>query len=455
MYEGTVPAALRSIVAEHARLWPEGSDVYVGSSGTLLVERTLAGSVGARGLRLHSNDVTAAGCAVGWYFAGQPVPFTLREDAEEELGWLREYLDGPTATLATLMLGAKWLPWLTKPGAYHQRMVAGYRAQWPRLHAATVRKLQAATLRLESFTAGDVRQFLADAPPGCPVASFPPFWGGGGDTQSAGLEDYFTWPAPTQEPLDEDGGAELIDLICDRPYWILGLNEELPALEPYRVGYVRSTPRAQPWFVFAHPGVARYVGPDQKTAPVLMPRLGEHDQLGPDLRLHPLTSPQFNSLRSAYLGKGIAPGEPLFGCGVSSGGRIIGAFGYLWTPRYGLDAYLMSDFAVAPTRYRRLSKLIVMAAISQEAQLLMQRAVSRRVTGWVTTAFSHNPSAPKYARGVPGVVLFARKPCEDGVHPWQLQYGGPLGQWTLPEALARWSARHGQLVTGDTREHAE
>jgi len=42
-----------------------------------------------------------------------------------------------------------------------------------------------------------------------------------------------------------------------------------------------------------------------------------------------------------------------------------------------------------------------------------------------TTAFSDNPNSAKYGRGVPDMWLVSRKqPSGDGVHAYQLQYGG-------------------------------
>ncbi|MEU5859266.1 hypothetical protein ABZ799_28475 [Nocardiopsis dassonvillei] len=64
----------------------------------------------------------------------------------------------------------------------------------------------------------------------------------------------------------------------------------------------------------------------------------------------------------------------------------------------------MSDFPVSWSRNRRLSKLIVMAALSAESKQLHQRSLSRRLTGWSTTAFADRPSS-KYGRGIPGARL--------------------------------------------------
>ena len=443
MFQGTIPAEMRSIVTQHAKLWPDG-DVYVGCSGNLTIERTLA----ATGrFRLHSNDVNPYSCALGWYYSGQPVRFAVAEESADQLGWLHldGYLDDTAGTLATLMLGTSFLHFVGKTGTYHQRMVAAYREQFPRMHAETVEKLCGNTLSLDSFYAGDLRDYLDEIPADAPVASFPPFWGAGYREMFQGITDHFTWPEPEYTDISDDDKHTIVAKLCDRPYWLLGFHFELEELEDYRVGYVRTSPRGMPIWVYANPGVTRWIGPTQKTERVLMPRLGKWDELGDDLTLHPITAGQFNTLRSAYLNNKIAPGAPLFSCAVSSGGRIIGAFGYL-PPKYGLDAYLMSDFGVAPTRYKRLSKLVVMAAISSEAQQLVQRALSKRVVGWATTAFSHNPTSAKYGRGVPGIKLYSRKPCDDGEHEYQLNYGGPLGQWTLSEALAQWRVKHSQEV---------
>lgn len=444
MFQGTIPAELRSIVAQHARTWPD-HDIYVGCSGNLTIERTLHGL--NQGFRLHSNDVNPYSCALGWHYSGAPVPFTVKDESRAELGWLHDdgYLDDSAGTLATLMLGTRFLAFVGKNLPYHRRMVAAYHDQFPRMHAETVDKLGKVTLQLATFYAGDVRDYLRDIPPDAPVLSFPPFWSAGYVQMFRGITDHFNWPEPEFEEITDDDKHQIIEAICDRPRWLLGFHFELPELEPFRVGYVKTGPRAMPIWVYARPGITRWVGPRQKTEPVLMPRIGPNDQVSGDLTLHPLTPAQFNTLRSAYLNRGIAPGSPLFACAVACGGRVIGAFGFL-PPKYGLDAYLMSDFAVSPTRYKRLSKLVVMAATSSEAQQLVQRSLSKRVTTWSTTAFTNNPNSSKYGRGIPGVSLRSRKPCDDGVHTYQLQYGGQLGAWTLADALELWHAKHGRVI---------
>ena len=108
--------------------------------------------------------------------------------------------------------------------------------------------------------------------------------------------------------------------------------------------------------------------------------------------------------------------------------------------------YLLSDFPVAGTDYPRLSKLVLYAALSKEAQALAQRSLSRRVKHAVTTAFTDNPVSMKY-RGL--FELIGRKELPRGSDPvkdhrYMLNYAAAMGAWTLDEGLAEWKAKHGK-----------
>jgi hypothetical protein len=441
MFQGTIPPPLRQIVHEHAATWPADRDVYVGCSGNFTIERTLA----PLGRRLHSNDVNPYTCALGWYFAGQPVPFTLKSESREHLGWLEDSLDDGVGTVATLMMGTEFLDFVGRSTYYHLRMVEAHRDQWPRMYPETIERMKAHTLRLASFFAGDVRDYLDQVPDGAPVVLFPPFWADGYKTMFRGLEKHFDWPEPSYRPVDLDGKHEIIDRVVDRPNWLLGLQERVDELEPFRAGYVKVSPRAVPIWVYAQPGTTRYVGPRQKTAPILMPKIGPDEDLQGDLRLHQLTPAQFNGLRSQFLDPRIDPGDPVVTFAVSCGGKLIGAFGYKLDNQDGLGVYLMADFPVGWSKYKRLSKLIVMAATSREATHVLERLRSHRTIRWATTAFSDNPISGKYGRGIPGVRLLSRKECEISNHKWQLSYVGNLGDWDLAGALDIWSRKHGKV----------
>ena len=444
MFHGSIPADLRSIIYEHADSWPD-TDLYVGCSGNFTIERVLHSRPGER-RPIHGNDVQSYSSALGWWLAGEPLQYRLKDENRELLTWLEPYLTTDTDLLASLMLGTRFLQYVGRSGVYYERMVRATIGQFPTMHAKTVEKLNRLTTRLASYYCGDVRAYLDQAVPAdAPVAMFPPFFAGDYEQQFAGIDDFFEWPAPTYDLLDEDGKEQIIGAVLDRRHWILGLHIAREELRPWLRGVVQTSNRGMPIYVYASSGARRVVQPAQQVAPILMPKIGPDDGLGDQMAIHVLNGGQFAAIRSQFMSKTILPGSPLLACGVSVDGQIIGAFAYL-PPKFDPScAYLMSDFPVSWTRYRRLAKLIVMAAASREAQLLLQRSLSKRLTAWSTTAFTDNPNSAKYGRGIPGVKLQKRTdPAGDGIHRYQLQYGGPLGDWTLTEALAEWKRRHGK-----------
>ena len=222
------------------------------------------------------------------------------------------------------------------------------------MHAKTVAKLNALTVRLASYTCGDVRDYLREVvPASAPVAMFPPFYSGDYEAQFAAIDTYFDWPAPSYDLLDEAGKEQLIAAVLDRPHWILGLHVARKDLRPWLRGVVQTSNRGLPIYVYASAGTRRVVRPAQPIAAIPMPKLGPSEELGDRMALHPLSGGQFAAIRSQFMSKSILPGSPLLACGVSVDGRIIGAFAYL-PPKYEPTcAYLMSDFPVSWTRYRQ------------------------------------------------------------------------------------------------------
>ncbi|MBT3167531.1 hypothetical protein HTV80_31240 [Streptomyces sp. Vc74B-19] len=448
MFHGSIPAPLRSIIYEHAGTWP-GEDIYVGCSGNFTIERVLAARFGDQ-RRIHGNDITAYSCALGWYLSGDPLDYTLREEYEESLGWLKPYLEDRTDLLATLMLGTRFLQYVGRDGAYYERMMEATRDQWERMHDKTATKLRNLETRLGSFFAGDVRDYLDnEVPESAPVVMFPPFYSSDYQAQFAPIDAAFNWPEPSFDELTEDGKERIIEQVQDRPNWVLGLHIERPELRDKLAGVVQTANRGLPIYVYAASGPRRIVRPRQPVEPIPMPKIGADEELGDRMTIHILTGGQFAAIRSQFMSKTIKPGSPLIACGVAVDGKLIGAFAYL-PPKFDPNtAYLMSDFPVSWTRYRRLAKLIVMAASTKEAQLLVQRSLSKRIDSWATTAFTDRPNSAKYGRGIPGVKLQKRteatpKDPGDGIHRYQLQYGGPLGAYDLNEALTLWKTKHGK-----------
>ncbi|MEU7642557.1 hypothetical protein AB0C11_42290 [Streptomyces sp. NPDC039016] len=431
---------MRAIVREAAGSWPRGP-VYVPCCGNFTIERSLAGM----GFALHSSDVSIYTTAIGRWLTGQLAGIRLREESVGQLGWLADSLDDGIGTVATLMLGTRFLASVGREGLWHERVVRSYRDQWKAKHAETVERLSRADVALASYEVEDVRTWLQRVPRGAPVCSFPPFYGSGYEKLYEPLNAHFTWDAPEYEPLSDADVVDVLGAITDRPYWLTASNHDVPELHQYLRGVIKATPRAAPFYVYASEAPTRIVAPRQPIEPVKAPRLRRGEELAGPLSLALLKSGQFNALRSRYLNPRIAPGAANLAVALKDGtGRILGVFAMSPSSYTPDEAYLLSDFAVAPTDYPRLSKLIVLAATSSEAQLLCQRAFSRRIRAVSTTAFSNNAVSMKY-RGL--LRLTKRGPSNEDGWKFQLQYQGPMGEHTLAQALETWAKRWGARAT--------
>ncbi|MFD8379087.1 hypothetical protein ACFV2X_11200 [Streptomyces sp. NPDC059679] len=443
MFQGTIPGPMRAIVRETAGGWPRGP-VYIPCCGNFTIERSLAGM----GFALHSSDVSIYTTAIGRWLTRHPVGIQLGEGSAEHLGWLADSMDDGVGTVATLMLGTRFLASVGREGLWHERVVRSYREQWQVKHAETVQRLSGTDVELASYQVEDVRSWLQRVPRDAPVCSFPPFYGGGYEKLYEPLNEHFVWDAPEYEPLSDADVVDVLGAITDRPYWLTASNHDVPDLRRYLRGVIKATPRSAPFYVYASAAPTRIVSPRQQIEPVKAPRLRRGEELDGPLSLALLKPGQFNALRSRYLNPRIAPGAANLAVAVKDGiGRVLGVFAMAPSSYTPDEAYLLSDFAVAPTDYPRLSKLIVLAATSSEARLLCQRAFSRRIRAVSTTAFSNNPVSMKY-RGL--LRLTKRGPSNEDGWQFQLQYQGSMGEHTLSDALEKWAKRWGARETTKT-----
>jgi len=436
MFLGSIPGDLRKIISEYVKDW-RCQDVFVGCSGNLTVERVLA-SHGK--FRIHGNDVSIYTCCLGSYFAQQSFRLDVIHD---EFQWLAEYMYKPADQLATMMLATRLAELLGKTTPYHQRMMDAYITQWPTMHAQTTERITKATLSLESFFCGDVLDFVQNATEDVGFITFPPFWKGGYERMWKKLGTLFDWDESAYTVLDESYIDTLFQQVTNRPHWIISANRQLDDYADYLRGSTQTSARGVTMYVYASSGKSRITKPTQKVEPVKTPHLTPGQELGERLGLAPLTQGQFNALRAAYIHIPMAPAGVQQAIAVTVDGVIIGAYG-LVTPNsfagFSITEpylYMMSDFAVSPTDYPRLSKLVLYAVLSREAQQLMQRFYSRRVRSLVTTAFAKNPVSMKY-RGL--FRLLSRKETDDG---YALNYGAEVGQWTLADGFEIWKKKHG------------
>lgn len=430
MFVGAVNTEARGIIAETAAQW-KGRPVYVGCSGNFTIERVLARA----GIKeLHGNDVTLYSCYLGSYLAGQPIELKVRD---EGFAWLEDYLRPGPATVAALLLLGDILGFASLKTPYHVRMFNEYTRAFPDLHARTVEQVEKALegLRLTSFIPGDVVEFAQAVPPEAVFISFPPTYAGGYEKQYRLMNEVIAWTPPAYTKFDENRFLTLVETVRARDAWMFLTDRPIEPLAGHLRSVIQNGMRSRPTFIYATEAPARLVGPHQKTEPVPLARLD--GQITGPVEIVRLTQGQMNTLRSEYLSPGIVPASARLNLGVTAGGKLIGALAFDVSQFPWVDAYMMTDFAIRPTPYPRLSKLVLAMVLTTELRDILEQSLKARIHTIGTTAFTERQASMKY-RGL--FDLHSRK---DG----RLNYIAQAGQWTAEEAFDWWQTKHGQTLS--------
>jgi hypothetical protein len=438
MFQGTLPAAVHSMLFESAADW-KTPHLAVACSGNFTIERLFANTF----TDLRGCDISIYSCALGAYFARQPFRLELRPEHRNTFDWIAAGLQSQPGAVATLMLLTSITETLDsklqiKPNAYYARLLDAYRRQWSALLDKTITRLE--------FHAGDAVDWLPTLPESTAVVSFPPFFAGGYTKMWAKLDALFDWNRPVYQEIFDERRQQFISALTGRPCWALITPEPLPHLSSYLRGIAQTSNRGVTVRVYSSPGRTRVVTPRQNTNPVMIPRLSPGDEIGSRLHLVDLSAPQFQALRSQYLNPMIKPASGSAAYGVMVDNKLVGAFafqkGYRVPGASPDTVYLLTDFAIAPSDYTKLAKLVLYAALSHEAQLLAERLCRQRIRHLVTTAFSDHPVSMKY-RGL--FQLLNRKENTTpapGEHRYMLNYLASAGRWSLTEGLKEWRQKH-------------
>jgi len=459
MFHGSVPADAQRIMVESVKAW-NATDIYVGCSGNLTVERALA-PLGR--FRLHSNDVSIYTYVLGDFFAGGKVDVSLKPEIAENFAWMLPHMADPAQRAATVILASKLVNVISADGSvkdndYWRRMLRATRAQWPEMHEKTTAKYLQVPLSLASYGNEDVSTWVQSVPSSAGFISYPPFFALDYENQYKKLELIFDWPKPTYQPLDDKAKDAFFESMTGRDHWLFGSNRRLDEYAQWLRGMAKTTNRGVPIYIYASNGAVRVVTPRQETESVLVKRLSPGVEVGSEMTIAPLNYKQFQALRSQYMNIHIRPGIASLPVAVLVDGFLVGVYAFSTAPAsHGPTdvrrIYMLSDFPVRPTDYKNLAKLVLFAALSKESQLLAERAANHRIREVLTTAFAEKPVSMKY-RGL--FELVSRKENKDAgkegdpadarrfSQRYMLNYMAPIGRWTLNEGLQEWKKRHGK-----------
>lgn len=429
-FTGSINSDLRRMLLEVAADRWRDRPVYVGCSGNFVVEAVLK-EAGIR--EIHSNDVSLYSCAIGQHLLGDDLVVTVEDDAWQ---WLLPYLEPGHPTIATLLMATACFGFSTNRTPYHRRMWKAYREQWDDMHAKTVERVarRVEGMRITSFFAGDVLKHVEACPDDAVFVSFPPTYKGCYESLYKMLDRVFVWEAPEYDVCDDEGFARLTALAQSKAGWATLRDHDVPELADHLVGLTKASERAKPVYFYADGGMARVAFSQSKLASAAPPRLG--DRLEGDLRVVPTTSPIFNLLRAEYLDPTIAPAAADCCYLVMVGQEVAGAIG-ISTGSPGrsaawVDAYVLWDFAIGGTKWKRLSKLVVAALLSKELADDLSERTAQNVTSIGTTAFTERAVSMKYR----GLLQLHKR----GEHEGRkfLNYMATVPRWTLAEAMDWW-----------------
>ena len=430
MFPRCSDAESRALLNEHRKSWKSPA-IYNLIAGDFSIERAFP----HEGVTVHTRDTSIYARTLGKFATQKQCDLTLRPEIIEALPWLPQWMEKPEGRLAVMMLAKQFMPFVGKDTEYHRRMLGAYEHQFPNLFEKTVEKISAATLNVASFADTTVEEYISQRKPDHPVVCFLPPSPADLRKVESQLAQCFDEVA-SSEPYTLT--QEELEAIVDRKHWFISSPEPIEWLEGNTAGVLRSSNFREPIIVYSSTPHLRTTKPTVKAEPVVAPRLGRGDRIGDALTLAPLTSSQFQMLRSQYLNPMIKTATATVMVAIMSEGRIIGVLGGSKGNYKPDQLYFMTDFAVSGSDYPKLSKLVVMAGCSKEFLHLAQRALNRRLRVCATTAFSNRPRSMKY-RGI--LDLEKRAPTDMPHFKYMLNYGGELGRWTLEEAVAEWRNR--------------
>ena len=444
MFLGSLPTPALQMIGKIVQTW-NVEDIYIGCSGNFTIERCLKNITNAR---LHSNDVTVYSCLLGRFFSGQKIDIKLKSNYNGPMNFVQKYFDGGVGSIAVMLILSDMTSFLkSKPNPYYKRMINAYITQFEKMFNETKEKLEKIEPFITSMYEGDVYEWIDTIPDDAGFICYPPPPSENYVKIFRAIDNILEWNPPIFEALNEEKINDMFSKLIKRNHFLFITNDLGNEYAPYLAGMCQISNRDNLLNIYANADKTLIVLPHQKTESPLIERLGEFEDIGNEIQLRILKIQEFQALRSQYMNIHINPAHPLLGVGVMVDNKLIGVYAlkgqgsnvinmnkYIDAP----NAYLLSDFPIAPVKYKRLAKLVLYSALSKESKDIIERIFNRRIYSLATTAFSKKPVSMKYR----GLFHLLNK-TQTNESEYKLNYGANLGEWTLAEGLKMWKDKYG------------
>lgn len=414
----------------------EWKGVVVACSGAFSIEQAIKKTY--PDLPVLSSDISVLTVALGSYMVGEPIEFRFRS----ELAWLEKAAGRhPEDRLAAMLLASEMVKY-RQHTLYDDAHIRYYRKNTSKLLSKAQEKLQKFLTwpRINEFEARDIWDIpLLAKERGWGVCSFPPTDEGGYGFWFKFMDKNVEWEHPKHTDWKPENLPTWVAALPEQHVVFGDTTENMPEPAASHAPRQRRT-----IYLFTNTEKSRYQQDRITYEPFHYdPIVPAELTLDTRVEIAPLTTGQFNFLRSVFLAKdvNITIIDAMWRYAVLLDGKLAGAFGYYYSfmvsRRYD-DAllYLLSDLSVV--RGNRISKLI--ALLSTSYDILQPLEVQRLtpVTILRTTAFTQKATSMKY-RGVFEVENRGKdsRASERGF----VNYVSPVRQQGVQELYTHWFNR--------------
>ena len=433
MFIGAINLDTRSLIQS---MVPEFDNlpVFVGCSGNFTVERLLA----SNGIsNITGNDVSLYTSAIGNFLVNRPMHIGIKD---KNYSWLEEYMKDAESQIATLLICSEYFKYVDKDVPYYRRQAAAYRNQFSRLHPKTLARVRdrLANLRLKDYVCDDVLNYVKTVPDNAVFLSFPPTYNGGYEKLYRKISEVFEWEEPRYTVFTEESFRTLFEEVKKKRKWVLARDKNDLENDEFLIAEFQPASTSRTVCVYSNiKHHCKVTKPQKGFDPVLIERAT--DVLKGNLKLVRLKIEQLNTLRSEYMSRTIQfPAVADIVIGICDGNKLLGVLGFKKISAYYrqlADAYMVADFCVGPSIYKRLSKLVLCVALSREVKNILEAEFQYPVHKLFTTVFTHKAVSMKY-RGL--FEVYNRK--EDGS---AVNYVAATDRWSLEEAFKYWKTKFG------------
>jgi len=439
-------------IAKHAQLMVAANAHTVHGSALLCCAGnfTMAAALRSGGFHgeIRACDITLYTSALGSHLSGSDLDIQERESCPKHLrGLLRPEDPAHLAASVSLLLGMRQI-W-TGRHPWQRRQIAEYRRRWDEFIEKGVERVNRYREHCGQmdYRAQDALEFLDEHEPSGTVFIAPPTFGTSDYlNQERMFEAICRWRRPSYSDINFQS-IDLYEQIARFDGYYVVMERPFPEVETVLgpPASVVHKGRRSTIYVYARQAERRLVVrtflQSESAGPVLDPdaTIHEDSQIG----LTPLNHRQTVRLNELYMAARVDYylADVALSLGIVVDGKIIGKLDFKRTThQWSLEprqmVYLQSDLAVPSRKHPRLSKLVLLAALSREVKAMVEDKLQDEFCYAVTTAFSRHAVSMKY-RGV-----FKLHKRLDNPEGFRLNYYGAMGAHSLTEALSKWRKKY-------------